>query len=246
MSFVKDSNGLISLLSILITVTVLIFFKNRLIGILSILITAIMSFFKDPNGLIGLLSILITATILTLLEMVLFYNIIAPDIENTMNNNLNKISTIVADKINESIYDIIYPDASLDERKSVYYEYIVKQYTEKLLPNSEILLNVFNTFRIREQKNLDKLNTYTVMTGGFIILFLVILMAMLIWQLNSIAKSNIRQHLFHASASSIMTVLCLAAFQYYFYLFGKDFNFPGKFGNEELMVLIGSNIKESI
>lgn len=246
MSFVKDSNGLIVLLSILIAVTVLIFFRNRLIGILSILITSIMSFFKDPNGLIGLLSILITATILTLLEMVLFYNIIVPDIENTMNNNLNKISTIVADKINESIRDIIYPDASIDGRKMFYYEYLAKQYTEKLLPNSEILLNAFNTFRIREKKNLDKLNTYTVMTGGFIILFLLILMAMLIWQLSSIANSNIRQYLFQASGSSVMTVLCLAAFQYYFYLFGKDFNFPGKFGNEELMVLIGSNIKESI
>ena len=45
------------------------------------------SFFNNPDGLGGLFSIVLTATILTVFEIVFFYVIIAPDIENIMNGH---------------------------------------------------------------------------------------------------------------------------------------------------------------
>lgn len=208
---------------------------------------AIFSFFNNENGLVGLISILMTATILTIFEIYFFYTVIAPDIERTMNKYLNKMSTMIADKLHESIDNLTKTGSPMSRAERLYQDRLTKSYIRSVISNSEAILNTFKTFNLREEKIIDKINTYTVITGGAIILFLVMLMVTLIWQLNGVAQSNsVWGHLFSAFASTLMTVTVLIVFQLYFYLFGQDYNFPGSYGTEELIVLIGSNIKSSI
>ena len=53
---------------------------------------------KDIDGKRGIFTILLTALILTIFEIVFFYKIVAPGVQQQMDSNLNNISKIISNK----------------------------------------------------------------------------------------------------------------------------------------------------
>jgi len=74
--------------------------KNRIVKNDPVCNTGIISCLKTIEGKKGIFSILLIATILTIYEIIFFYKIVAPDINNIMNNNLNDLSKEIYSSIN--------------------------------------------------------------------------------------------------------------------------------------------------
>ena len=197
-------------------------------------------FFNSPNGLGGLFSIVLTATILTVFEIVFFYVVIAPDIENIMNKYLKDIAASIANSISstfneqkQQVQQLGVSNANIQQS--------INTHLSRSVSKVDTFLNIFRTFDIREEQLVNRINTYTIITGVGIILSLVFLMVWLAKALQPMGGVK-KDHVF----SALMTVMVLIAFQGYFYLFGKEYKYPGSFGQEELIALIGSNIHSNI
>lgn len=221
---------------------------------------------KTVEGKKGIFSILLIATILTVFEIVFFYNIITPSINEKMNTNLDAISKKLFININEAKYnenninkqeiskvlDTLYKDdkkgnlftliSNIDENNTD----IAKTGIMKIVFNDKIKA-ILNTFSDRE-KNLTKhINKYTMLSGLLLLTFLIVLM-ILIWK--NIKKSELGLNENYKMSTSILTALftvfILISFQILFFFFGKKYYYPGSLGNEELtsLLLKRINIKD--
>ena len=198
------------------------------------------SFFNNPDGLGGLFSIVLTATILTVFEIVFFYVVIAPDIENIMNGHLTNIAESIANSITAEGKKQVEQSKQLGVSNANIQKSINTHLT-KSLSKVDTFLNIFRTFDIREKKLVSSINNYTIITGVVIILLLVAIMLWLakaLQPMGGVTKEPV--------LSALMTVVVLVAFQGYFYMFGKEFKYPGTEGQEELIAFIGSNIHAKI
>ena len=104
------------------------------------------------KGKKGVFTIILTAVILTIFEMVLFYKVVVPNVENEMANNINKISRSIAlniNKLNRSI-----------QTKGPVADMTVSQTTNLVF--NDITKGVLKTFSVREKELVDDINKYTV------------------------------------------------------------------------------------
>ena len=200
------------------------------------------SFFNNPDGLGGLFSIVLTATILTVFEIVFFYVVIAPDIENIMNGHLTSIADSIANSITSKATTQAPPTPQQQTGVSnTNMQKSINTHLAQSLSKVDAFLNIFRTFDIREEKLVNRINNYTVITGVVIIGSLVSLMVWLakaLQPMGGVTKESV--------ISALLTVAVLVAFQGYFYMFGKEYKYPGSDGQEELLALIGSNIHSNI
>jgi uncharacterized membrane protein len=185
------------------------------------------------KGKKGMFSIILTATILTIFEIVFFYNIVAPNVNNQMDNTLKKIGQQIAEKINTSTNKL--------KKQNVLADIMISEGTGLVINN--VNDNVLMTSAEREHKLVTKINNYTMYTGVIIIIVLLILLYLL-W--NSI-KSDPRlgniinitfvedSDMTESVLTAIFTVVILISFQILFYFFGQQFKYPGSMGNDELL-----------
>ena len=58
------------------------------------------------DGKRGIFNIILTATILTIFELVFFYNVVSPGVNQQINTGLEKVSKIISDKIHTEVHNI--------------------------------------------------------------------------------------------------------------------------------------------
>ena len=188
----------------------------------------------------GIYTIILTAIILTIFEILFFYKIIAPGVQNEMTININKIAIKIADNVNSKTHEL--------QKQNPLYDYTISQTTSLLLNDTNGA--ILNTLADREKILTDSLNKYTVYTGivilcVFVALLVIIYMTILYdSDLNIIDEYGILQdaNMFDPTIYSIITVALLICFQILFFFFGKKFKYPGTFGKEELLYDITSSI----
>jgi|SaaInlStandDraft_4_1057021.scaffolds.fasta_scaffold03755_2 hypothetical protein len=185
---------------------------------------------KDIDGKRGIFTILLTALILTIFEIVFFYKIVAPGVQQQMDSNLNNISKIISNKVNDATGD----DASLSN--------ITATAASRLVINDKAN-SVLKSLRDREVKLINDVNMYTKITGGVIIGLLVFILIAL--------RSSVKKEAMKTAGSidlkvptqtALFSVFILISFQILFYFFSLGFKFPGTTGSEELMNIILESI----
>jgi heme/copper-type cytochrome/quinol oxidase subunit 4 len=183
----------------------------------------------SPDGLRGMFNIFLTATILTIFEIVFFYKIVVPGVENSMNNGINKISVVLADNINATKKETM--NNATEQNKLL----ISNIFTT--IKNSDNAF--FKTFASREKLLTVKINKYTKITGVIIIMILVLLLCFIYYSL----KSQGDVELYAPILTSFLTVCALISFQIMFYFFSLKYNYPGSEGNDELLYTMIQGIK---
>ena len=158
-------------------------------------------------------SILLTATILTIFEIVFFYVIVVPGINNSMKSNLNKIITKISNRIKET------------NSNNEYANYIMKN-----IVFNEKVGSVFKTFQNRENEIINKNNMYTIYTGVIILLMLSIGVVILFRSLDDYVSPTI---------FATFTVICLIVFQIFFYFYGLNYKYES---TNELLSIIYDNL----
>jgi len=185
-----------------------------------------MSYIQDlssPDGLRGMFNILLTATILTIFEIVFFYKIVVPGVNNSMNNGIENATQYFADNINQYINDL--KKSTTDNQNIIISEILTT------IKNKENIF--FKTFSSREYLLTNKINYYTKLTGGIIIMILVSLLFVIYYNLKR--KTNGATQLTPAIITSLITVFLLISFQIMFYFFSLNYNYPGSEGSNELL-----------
>lgn len=174
------------------------------------------------DGKRGIFSILLTATALTVFEIIFFYKIVAPSVDKAMNKQLEKLAEKTANDIN------------LKSQGNPEFN--------RLFFNDNIRALV-NTFAKREENLVKKINFYTKATGALIIGLLMLVLYSLYGSIGRESSSLfVPMGLGVPTVTALFTVAALIGFQILFYFFGKQFKYPGTFGNEELFNVLLSSL----
>ena len=201
------------------------------------------------KGKKGVFTILMTATVLIIFEIIFFYKIVAPNVENEMKHNIKIVARDMASTINEKNKTI--------QNKSPIADVVIAQTTDIVF--SDVSKGVLKTLENREKILIDDINNYTIYTGVILVLTMAIFL-FIIW--NSIQTdtsvetgttvetgSDKGDHhntdMTTATLTAMMTVGVLIGFQVLFYFFGKEYRYPGTKGKEELAWEIISSIDTS-
>jgi hypothetical protein len=187
------------------------------------------------KGKKGVFTIVLVASILIIFEICLFYFIIVPDIEREMDESIHLVGSKIAESINEKNRNM--------QQQNVLFDVAVAQTTQLVF--NEKVDNALSTLADREKLLTNHINRYTIYTGVVIMLILIITLAF-VW--SSIANDeNIKQgiedaNMTDATLTAMLTVSILIGFQVLFYFYGRQFNYPGALGNEELLWVILDSI----
>ncbi|VBB18001.1 hypothetical protein YASMINEVIRUS_464 [Yasminevirus sp. GU-2018] len=201
-----------------------------------------MGFFDDISsikGKKGLFTIVLTATVLTIFEILFFYNIVVPSVEDEMNANIKKVSKQIAHDINERNKNI--------QKQTRVTDVVVAQGTKLVFNDTN--KGILQTMAEREKILTDDINNYTMYTGVVIVLLLATILYFL-W--TSVKSAEISADsgdntdmtdMTDATMTALFTVGVLIAFQILFYFYGRHYKYPGTSGNEELLWVIISSIE---
>lgn len=195
--------------------------------------------FGSVKGMKGIFTIILTAAFLAVFELVFFYNIVAPSVEDEMNSNIKKVGKKIASKLNQN--------NSVTQEKSAVSDVIVSKVTGVIF--NDINRAVLNTSAAREQVLVDSINNYTIYTGVAIVLVLAVVLYFLWSKIKSTALEEITAgnstengSMTDSIISALITVGILIAFQIMFYFYGKQYRYPGTEGNDELLWVIIDSI----
>lgn len=198
------------------------------------------------KGKKGLFTIVLSSILLTLFEIIFFYNIIASEVINEIDENIKNAGIVIAREINVKNKEL--------QQQSLIMDIAVSQIS-KLLFN-DTTDRVLNTLAIREKRLIDSINTYTIYTGVVILIFLLILLYIL-W--NSIKYNLIKcddygiNHeriytdvdMTDSAITAFMTVGIIIIFQILFYFYGKKYKYPGSAGNNEIINVVINGINNN-
>jgi hypothetical protein len=179
----------------------------------------------SPDGLRGMFNIFLTATILTIFEIIFFYKIVVPGVENSMENGIKKVGKIIAKMINNR--------ESTSSESDILLNQLINIFKENNNP-------IPKTFASREYLITNKINNYTKITGIIIIIILVSLLVGIYYNLKN--KTNGDTQLVTPILTSILTIIVLISFQIMFYFFSLKFNYPGSEGDNELLYFMLESI----
>ena len=200
-----------------------------------------MSIFSDLfsiDGKLHILSILITVVILTIFELVFFYIVIIPQVNDLLDSKYTLIEeqvlALAEEKKIEFLNTIDVP--SMEIFKYVDIEINVDEDIDNI---DKSIQNVFKVLIDREQKIIEQNNTNTIITGITIVLFV---MCFLLFTIISVIK-NLGHNQSYKLIGSFLTggiiVICLIGFQILFYNFSNNYNYTT---NNELVKLIINNL----
>lgn len=186
-----------------------------------------MGFFDDISsikGKKGLFTVVLTAIILTIYEIIFFYNVVVPGVEDEMNANIKKVGKHIAHEINER-------NQILQKQNGVT-DVTVAQRTRVIF--NDINKGILKTMAEREKILTCVINKYTMYTGVIIVLILMMILYLL-WSNIKNTNTNDNTNMTDATLTALFTVIILIAFQVLFYFYGKQYKYPGIVGNEELI-----------
>lgn len=206
-------------------------------GYITNFFSGIVNSLGSVKGMKGVFTIVLTATILTIFELVFFYNIIVPTVEEEMNTNIRRVGEQIATNLNEKAraYQIQSPVSDVLATRAMRYAF------------NETNAGILDTTAAREKILIDQINQYTIYTGVIIMLVLAIVLY-IIWRkiVSTVEKGDSEgetANMLDATLSAVITVGVLIGFQILFYFYGKKYRYPGTAGNEELMWVIIDSIE---
>lgn len=179
------------------------------------------------DGLRGLFSVGLTATILTTFEIVFFYLVVAPGVVSKMDSSIKGVAKEIA-----NIPGARNMHEALDRAPTSGY----------IADARGASFDFLRTMKIRSQQTKRKVNAYTKATGALII-------GALVLGLVGIHGAIRRRGASLGTApvyTALLTVALLTGFQYWFYLIGQEYKYPGAYGNEELKLIIEDQMREDV
>jgi hypothetical protein len=187
----------------------------------------VLSIITSNDGLRSLFAQVFISTVLSIYEFILFYTIVVPTVNQqastSINNAINKLKSSLSIPI---------------ELQSYIVQDILLQNTDIQDINQHINAFFF-TLKERELQKINKINTYTKITGALIIGICLIIM----FSLYIILVYHRHKHIGMCTWFTIIVSLILVgAFQYSFYLYGNKYNYIGSKGNQELIAFLYDNI----
>ena len=187
-----------------------------------------MGYLKDLlslDGRLNVFSIFLTASILTIFEIIFFYNIVVPDVNNTLSNKLKLLEEKIEYMSQENKETFL---KSVDTT-------LIKNYINE---NNETLDNIFKVLIKRENLLLEKNNSNTVIVSITILLFLTFFILATILSI----KRDVNYKGFSTFKESVIvafvTVGLLIGFQILFYNFSQNYYYPSN--NELLKIMVNS------
>ena len=121
-----------------------------------------MGYFKDLfslGGRLNIFSIFLTATILTIFEIIFFYNVVVPDVNNTLNYKLKLLEEKITNLSQEN----------KDKLLKLFDTQLIENYTKD---NNNTIDNIFSVLIEREKLLIEKNNSNTIIVSITILLFL--------------------------------------------------------------------------
>jgi lipopolysaccharide export LptBFGC system permease protein LptF len=201
------------------------------------------------NSRKGLFSIFTVVIILTIYEIVFFYNIVVPQVNDNLDSSLNKLSETLVDlienegKTKEASLNLIhrimknkYKDDNYEDMDKDLLSVIDTMDTLDTMDDDQIE-NVLLTSANREKQNIDKINFYTKLTSGLLLVILVCFTLFLGTHIVS-KTSSIKTKLGSPIFIAFITVILLIGFQVLFYYFSMNIWYSTD--NELLNVIIDS------
>jgi hypothetical protein len=211
--------------------------SNNASGQITNFFSGIVNSLGSVKGMKGVFTIVLTATILTIFELVFFYNIIVPTVEDEMDTNIKRVGAQIAANLNETTkaYQMQSPISDVLATRAMRYTF------------NETNAGILDTTAAREKILIDEINRYTIYTGVIIMLVLAIVLY-IIWRkiVSTVEKGENEgenANMLDATLSAVITVGVLIGFQILFYFYGKKYRYPGTAGNEELMWVIIDSIE---
>ena len=189
-----------------------------------------MGYFKDLfslGGRLNIFSIFLTATILTIFEIIFFYNVVIPDVNNTLNYKLKLLEEKITNLSKEN----------KDKLLKLFDKQLIENYTKD---NNKTIDNIFSVLIEREKLLIEKNNSNTIIVSITILLFLTLFILATILSI----KRDVNYKGFSTFRESIIvafiTVGLLIGFQILFYNFSQNYYYPS---NNELLKIMVSSLK---
>ena len=189
-----------------------------------------MGYFKDLfslGGRLNIFSIFLTATILTIFEIIFFYNVVVPDVNNTLNYKLKLLEEKITNLSKEN----------KDKLLKLFDKQLIENYTKD---NNKTIDNIFSVLIEREKLLIEKNNSNTIIVSITILLFLTLFILATILSI----KRDVNYKGFSTFRESIIvafiTVGLLIGFQILFYNFSQNYYYPS---NNELLKIMVSSLK---
>lgn len=189
----------------------------------------ILDFLLSNDSLRSLFAQVFISMILSIYEFSMFYFTVVPSVNQQAINSINNVvsqlkSTLEQQFIPTQLQSPIIQNALLDK---------VLQNPD--LQNIDQQINaVFFTLKERELQKINKINTYTKITGSLIIGISLIIM-FIIWLILQKRNQNIGICTWY---TIILSLILVGAFQYLFYLYGNKYNYIGSTGQHELVAFL--------
>lgn len=180
---------------------------------------------KHIDGRRGLFTIVLTMTLLMIFEITFFYLLIAPKVEGIMDKKIDKLAKDASDTVNSRTEEI--------RRKVPVADVVVPEINKRLFNDS--MKGIFRTFAEREQILMNKINMYTKITSGLVLVIFFIILYALYSGISKEVGSKGSLELSTPVLSASFTAGVIIVFQIVFYLFGRQYRYPGSHGKEELL-----------
>jgi hypothetical protein len=180
----------------------------------------------------GIFAVILTALILTVFEMILFYKVEAPVLEDKMREDVKTISKKVANNINNK--------NKASRVRSPLSDIMVTRKMELIFNDTNKY--ILKTFAARERMSLDTINLYTLYSNVVLLLVLLILLYF-IWSsitndenIGIVINGEMQDaDMTESVFTALFTVVVLIGFYILFYFFSHSYNYLGSFGNEEVL-----------
>ena len=230
-----------------------------------------MGYFQDlfsVSGKLNILSIFLVASILTIFEIVFFYSVIVPDLNDRLDDKFKSIEEYIneipnKDKglLNELFVNTFYEKYKTDISRNNSYKIngsvngsvngnkgsygnskINEQFSNKNSGGvSEIkksIDNILNVLVDRENELIEKNNSNTIVVSVTILLFLSFFILSTILSIKNAANYTGPKMFIEPLIVAFITVGFLIGFQVLFYNFGKNFKYPSN--SETLKIAVDS------
>jgi hypothetical protein len=221
--------------------------------------TTLYDAFSSDDGLRTLFIVIFVATLLTIYEYSLFYFVVVPSVKDQVDQGISSATKGMRRDIKrikeyimgaytngvgsaENMADMFSNSQLSKEIENRYdaedIEYIKKQVQTglsstvgKVDEGRLLVISILETLKSREKVLTDKINLYTVATGGVI---LAVLFGVMISIKRTLADRG--QDLGgYVWQNGIVTITLILIFNAGFYIYGKKFKYMGSVGNEELV-----------
>ncbi len=204
-----------------------------------------------PVFLRGLFSITLIAILLTVFEIVFYVAVAVPQIQTSLKRyfpeergeSLKKLET--SSEFNSTTGGFQFCQLPVDDPNASEF------CTLRNDPTDLTFKGFFNVLDKRETERMKDSNITSIVIMSLFVLLLIIFLSFLYERLKSRShliytklKEPKRTHLVPVVITSLITILFICAFQFFFFLFGLEFLYTGTLGEQEIENVVITEIRE--